>query len=183
LYAGNNPINSIDPSGKFTLSEALTTIDIAMTLDSAYSASSDLYHGNYKQATLEFVSTAFWGTAGLRMGFRGLRWWNKGREIRQIYNGSVRDIKYMVEAMEKAGKNTEEVADAVIKIRNEAKISARALMEPEEVVKLEARNMADYGDTIGPNLEWMLREYGSYEEIIDAATRTNFWYNLLFLSF
>jgi RHS repeat-associated protein len=183
LYTANNPVNMIDPSGRFTLSEVLTTIDVAMTLHSIYSGSMALYRGEYKEATVEFTYVAFWGAAGSRKILKFGTWWNNCRKVRVIYNSALRAIEDTVSIMQGTGKSVKEIAEAVVKIRNEAKVSARALQNADDVAKIEARNLKKYGDAIGPTLEQLYLEYGSYEVIIEKSMESNFWINLLFLSF
>ena len=105
------------------------------------------------------------------------------RKVRIIYNTAVKNMNNTIKAMRIAGKSSKSIAEAIIKIRNGAKISSRALMHVDDVAKLEARNIAKYGDAIGPSLEQLLKEKGTYEAIIESSTHTSFWYNLLFLSF
>ncbi len=183
LYANASPVSFRDPSGKITLGQVLVTIDIAMTISSIYSGVNHLYEGKYKEAAIDFSSVAFWGIAGARKTFKFGKWWYNGHRVRSIYNSAILEIDETVTIMQNAGKTIEEIADAVVKIRNNSKVATRALMYAVDVAKLEARNLEKYGNTVGPTLEQLLKKYGSYEEIIDASTRTSFWYNLLFLSF
>ncbi len=183
LYANANPINMIDPTGTQSLSEVMIAIDIAFTLYSIYSGFNNVMNGDYGAAALDFVSVAFWGLAGSRNVFRLGSWWLKANKVRTIYNNSVRTIEETVSIMKAARRPLKEIAEAAVKIRNEAKIASRALMDAQDVAKLEARNLQKYGNAVGPTLDDLLRQYGSYEEIIEKSMETSFWYNLLFLSF
>ncbi len=183
LYANNDPINNFDPTGNFTMMQVAIAIDIIGTLASLAMGIYNLFQGNYKEAAIDFAFVAFWGVAGLRKGLSFFRWWHKARQVRVIYNASIRTIETSISTMRAAGKGAKEIAEVVVQHRNDAKVAARALMEAADVAKLEARNIAKYGNPIGPSLEQMLKEGYTYETIVEASTHTSFWYNLFFLSF
>ncbi|MFH8476437.1 hypothetical protein [Streptomyces sp. NPDC018000] len=46
-------------------------------------------------------------------------------------------------------------------------------MSPEAVQALEARDMAKYGNRLSPTADQQFAKYGSWEAVIDAATRSH----------
>ncbi|MEU3655905.1 hypothetical protein AB0E67_24445 [Streptomyces sp. NPDC032161] len=46
-------------------------------------------------------------------------------------------------------------------------------MSPEAVESLKARDMAKYGNPLGPTADQQFAKYGSWAAVIDAATRSN----------
>ncbi len=86
--------------------------------------------------------------------------------------------------MRVAGKPLRSIAEEVVRIRNEAKIAARKLMDAADVAKLEARNMKKYNNPIGPTVDYMIeKEKKTLSLIIESSVSSSFWYNLFFLSF
>ncbi|MEU6019424.1 hypothetical protein ABZ826_37195 [Streptomyces sp. NPDC047515] len=75
--------------------------------------------------------------------------------------------------MRAEGRSDEEIARVLVAMRNEAKDITRAGMSPEAVKALEARNMAKYGNPLGPTADQQFAKYGSWAAVIDAATRSN----------
>jgi hypothetical protein len=93
--------------------------------------------------------------------------------IRSQYLDRVASMRTTEQAMRAADSSEQEIANALVNLRNEAKVAARALMNPDDVTKLEARNLAKYGNPVGPNADWLYDRYGSWEEVINAAYRTD----------
>jgi hypothetical protein len=78
------------------------------------------------------------------------------------------------DAMRADGASEENIAIRLSQMRNEDKVAARALMSPEEVQTLEARNMKRYGDPVGPTPQQLYEKYDySWPRVIDAAYRTD----------
>ena len=183
LYAHANPVNNIDPSGLFSLGEVMTVVGILGSMWSFNQALLNAYNGDYIASAVNVAfGVDFWGLAVYRTAARGaggiINWYMHAREVRVIYNEAVRDMRTVVQA----GGRPRVIAERVVELRNKAKVAARALMNPKEVAILEERNIAKYGNSVGPTLDDLLKHY-SYEEIIEKAFETNFWYNLFFLSF
>jgi AAA+ superfamily predicted ATPase len=51
-------------------------------------------------------------------------------------------------------------------------ILARAFSQAADVARMKARNLALYGNRIGPAAQQLFDKYGSWEAVISAATRT-----------
>jgi len=66
-------------------------------------------------------------------------------------------------------------------------------MDPKDVAVLEARNMKKYGNAVGPDVDWLVKnamsknpgltEAQALELIIQSSYETSRWYNLLFWAF
>ncbi|AIQ11276.1 hypothetical protein PDUR_04190 [Paenibacillus durus] len=57
--------------------------------------------------------------------------------------------------MVQQGTPIDEIANRVVNMRNQDKVSARAKMAPEELAPIEERNMKLYGNPIGPDAKWL----------------------------
>ena len=75
--------------------------------------------------------------------------------------------------MREAGATDEEIARELVDMRNQAKEITRAGMSPEEVRILEERNMAKYGNPLGPTAEQLYAKYGTWQQVLDASMRTS----------
>lgn len=60
--------------------------------------------------------------------------------------------------MTSEGFSNKEIANHVVDVRNQQKVTARANMTVEERAGLEARNTKDYGNPIGPDLQWLYND-------------------------
>ncbi|MER5362822.1 hypothetical protein [Streptomyces sp. NPDC002785] len=99
--------------------------------------------------------------------------WVQAREIRVRYHQLLDSMELVEDRMRAAGRSDEEIARVLVAMRNEAKDVTRAGMSPEAVQALEARNMAKYGNPLGPTADQQFAKYGNWEAVIDAATRSN----------
>lgn len=97
----------------------------------------------------------------------------EARRIRLQYHGLIKNMRTTEAEMRAAGKSEEEIARKLVQMRNDAKDITRAGMSPEDVAKLEQRNIQHYGNPLGPTAEQQLQKYGSWDKVIEAAKRTN----------
>ena len=65
----------------------------------------------------------------------------------------------------------EEIARELHAKRNALKVKYRALTPPEVLSKIEQRNLAKYGDKLGPSIEQLRASGKSWGSIIESATR------------
>lgn len=65
----------------------------------------------------------------------------------------------------------EAVAHILVADRNQLKADFRRNDPPKMVALMEARNMAKYGNPLGPGPDWFFERYGSWRLVIDAASR------------
>lgn len=75
--------------------------------------------------------------------------------------------------MRAAGASAEDIARVLVPMRNAAKVATRGPAPPEKVAEWEARNMLKYNDPVGPTADYQFNKYGSWEEVIKAAYRTD----------
>jgi hypothetical protein len=73
--------------------------------------------------------------------------------------------------MRQAGASTEQIARTLSAERNALKVEFRGLSPPEAVKAFEARNLAKYGDPLGPSVDQLRAGGKSWEQIIEGATR------------
>ncbi|MEE1736513.1 hypothetical protein [Streptomyces sp. BE147] len=97
----------------------------------------------------------------------------QAREVRVRYHQLLDRMEAVERQMRAEGRSDEEIARVLVDMRNEAKDITRAGMSPEAVAMLEARNIAKYGNPLGPTADQQFARYGSWAKVIDAATRSN----------
>lgn len=91
-------------------------------------------------------------------------------------------------AMVASGKSPEQIGKALVALRNEAKVSARAIMSsadpvygPLAVKFLEIRNINKYWNPVGPTAKQLLKKYGSWDVVVEAAYSTSQKFNAVLL--
>ncbi|MGW8887519.1 hypothetical protein [Streptomyces sp. NPDC055749] len=97
----------------------------------------------------------------------------EAREVRMRYHELLDHMEQVEQQMRDEGRSDEEIARVLVDMRNEAKDITRAGMSPEAVALLEARNMVKYGNPLGPTADQQFARYGSWDKVIDAATRSS----------
>ncbi|WP_233277472.1 hypothetical protein [Paenibacillus durus] len=79
----------------------------------------------------------------------------QNRAIREEYLQQSKKIQEEIDRMVQQGTPIDEIANRVVNMRNQDKVSARAKMAPEELAPIEERNMKLYGNPIGPDAKWL----------------------------
>ena len=75
--------------------------------------------------------------------------------------------------MRTAGKSSEDIARAVSAQRRQIGVKYKDLTPPDELEKIYARNLRNYGDKLGPTVDWLRRvKKKSWDEIIASSTRS-----------
>ncbi|MFE2842910.1 hypothetical protein ACFXKS_05040 [Streptomyces scopuliridis] len=97
----------------------------------------------------------------------------EAREGRIQYHHLLDRMRQVADEMRAEGASDEDIARVMVDMRNDAKDITRAGMSPEAVRLLEERNMKKYGNPLGPTADQLYAKYGSWAEVIDAATRTS----------
>ncbi|TXS41908.1 hypothetical protein [Streptomyces sp. OR43] len=95
------------------------------------------------------------------------------RDQRMAYHQLLVDMERTECAMRAEGRSEEDIARALVQMRNDAKDVIRAGMTPEQVAELEARNQKKYGNPLGPTADQLYLKYGSWEKVAEAATRSS----------
>ncbi|MFB7981550.1 hypothetical protein [Streptomyces vinaceus] len=98
----------------------------------------------------------------------------EAQRTRIQYHGLLEDMHRTAADMREAGATDEEVARELVDMRNQAKATTRAGMTPEEVRILEERNVAKYGNPLGPTADQLYAKYGTWQQVIDASMRTSY---------
>ncbi|WP_123525371.1 hypothetical protein [Streptomyces sp. 840.1] len=95
------------------------------------------------------------------------------RDQRIDYLTLLEDMERTECAMRAEGRSEEDIARTLVQMRNDAKDIVRAGMSPEQVAELEARNQKKYGNPLGPTADQLYLKYGSWEKVVEAATRSS----------
>ncbi|MER7463385.1 hypothetical protein [Streptomyces sp. NPDC097981] len=98
----------------------------------------------------------------------------EAQRTRMRYHELLEDMHRTAADMRAAGATDEEIAREMVGMRNQAKEITRAGMTPEEVRILEERNIAKYGDPLGPTADQLYAKYGSWQQVTDASMRTSY---------
>ncbi|WP_254878662.1 hypothetical protein [Streptomyces sp. NA04227] len=106
---------------------------------------------------------------------RVLSWEEKAEAqvTRSKYHWLLEDMNRTRADMAADGATDEEIARKLVDMRNNAKEITRAGMSPEEVRVLEERNIAKYGNPLGPTADQLYAKYGSWQRVTDASLRTS----------
>ncbi|MFE5538235.1 hypothetical protein ACFQ78_21135 [Streptomyces sp. NPDC056519] len=98
----------------------------------------------------------------------------EAQRTRIQYHDLLEDMHRTAADMREAGAGDEEIARELVDMRNQAKAITRAGMTPEEVRILEERNVAKYGNPLGPTADQLYAKYGTWQQVIDASMRTSY---------
>lgn len=93
------------------------------------------------------------------------------REKRLEYHHELEKKKKLVEDLRQSGESNESIARKLVGIRNKDRLSH--YKTPEDLERVYERNLKKYGNKNGPTYESQLYKYGTPEEVISAALRTN----------
>jgi RHS repeat-associated protein len=158
VYAGNNPVNAIDPLGLDPKSneddaEALPTIDIAG-------------QQNVVEAGVFDIFRLF------KSGTKVQKHAGNIPVLRQQYIDAVGGLAGKVPGMRAAGRSPEEIARALHAERRALGEQFKNLTPESKRLEIYERNMQLYGDKLGPSIDWLRAQGKSWEQIIESATRT-----------
>jgi hypothetical protein len=93
--------------------------------------------------------------------------------LRRQYIEDVENVKNEVSKMRKRGASVEEMARYASKRRREIGVKYKDLTPRDLRHKIYKRNIDDYGDKLGPTIEFLRNEKKkTWEEILGSATRT-----------
>ncbi len=107
-------------------------------------------------------------------------------EIRLWYNYQVVAIGAINQRWINDGLDLETRARQAYKLRHDARVNARFMMQDQTAVKgLQARDMAKYGNPDGPTFEYLIQKNTdqglsmeeAYQSIIDSSSRTDQRFN------
>jgi hypothetical protein len=93
--------------------------------------------------------------------------------LRQQYLQEVDSIGQQAQAMLSNGMSAEQIVRTLAPVRNTLKLNIRAQGSWLLGKIADARNYFKYGDKAGPSPEWLLKRYKTWEDALEALTRTN----------
>jgi hypothetical protein len=93
------------------------------------------------------------------------------KAAREAYEQAVRDLRNVASELLADKQSAETVARTLVRLRNELKAAFRRSDPPEIVQAVERRNIAKYGDPLGPTADQQFQKYGDWGLVIDAACR------------
>lgn len=96
----------------------------------------------------------------------------EARKQRQEYHESLQELYDMIMEMVKENRDTETIARAVSRRRNELRLESAA-DNPDELAILKERNRETYGNEFGPTPESLYEKYGSWDMVLLKALGTN----------
>jgi RHS repeat-associated protein len=169
VYADANGVNKKDPSGRFTLGQYAIAANVGLT---SYFITTNILNENYSGVAVDVV-LGFMGAGVVKLGGFGAGWYTRNQKIRQIYHNLIVNIENTIPQLRAAGKTSQQIAEQVTLMRNSAKIEARAHMTPKDLALVEARNIKEYQDPIGPTALQLFEKKGSWEAVIESSTHPN----------
>lgn len=93
--------------------------------------------------------------------------------LRQAYVDEVAGMPERIVALRRAGLDSEAIAREVSATRRALGVKYKDLTPPEELAKITARNIKEYGDPLGPTIDFLRNVKGkTWEEIIESSFRT-----------
>ncbi|REE95573.1 hypothetical protein [Thermomonospora umbrina] len=105
--------------------------------------------------------------------------WVHNCQVRQQYLDHLDAMKVEIYRLRVQGRPEQEIARTMVPRRNQAKALVRTKMKRRQVRKLEERNIARYGDPLGPSVAWMQAQHGgNWHDIVESTTDSNELYNL-----
>jgi hypothetical protein len=90
--------------------------------------------------------------------------------IRLQYHSGLQTESDFVQSLQGQGLSDEEIAPQLVQLRNQSRLS---YYSESELPAVYERNMATYGNTLGPTYEMQLAKYGTPQGVIQAGMRTN----------
>lgn len=93
------------------------------------------------------------------------------RKTRLEYHAGLDKKREWVDTMRSEGVSDDDIARQIVDMRNQDRLSH--YKTPEALESVYQRNTAKYGNKFGPSYESQVAKYGSSEEVINAALRSN----------
>lgn len=84
---------------------------------------------------------------------------------------AVRRLVDQVSALRASGAGSEQIARTVYAARRALGVQYKGLTPDAFLEKIYERNLAKYGDKLGPSLDWLRAQGKTWEEIIESALR------------
>lgn len=91
--------------------------------------------------------------------------------LRQAYVAEVEYLKEIEARLRAEGKQPEDIARKLHKMRRDLGIKYKEMTPPELLEKIYARNTERYGDRLGPTIEFLREKGHTWDSIIKMASR------------
>ena len=91
--------------------------------------------------------------------------------LRQQYIDGVKGLSSKVSGMRKAGLSPEQIARSLQAQRRALGEQFKNVTDPKLLEQIYQRNLAKYGDKLGPSIDWLRARGKTWEQIIDSASR------------
>jgi RHS repeat-associated protein len=193
LYAEADPANRLDPSGNFSIAEAVQTAQLAslrvytfihfsrtiqlvklglQITNLAGLVFSEQYRGEFlafgPEAATFIFDDLFEVVASARNGIRSL---NELLQLRRSYEFEVRALSSFVDELKAAGRTVSEIAKEMTTARRLIGLRYKEVSPPPVQEAIFARNLEKYQDPLGPTYDYLRNKGHSDERIIQSATR------------
>jgi hypothetical protein len=91
--------------------------------------------------------------------------------LRQAYVEQVGMLDEIALSMRAAGATPEQVARQVSGMRRELGVKYKNITPPEKLEEIYARNLKNYGDKLGPTIDFLRAKGKTWEQITESASR------------
>lgn len=183
-YARNNPLKYVDPDGKEPdlAIEALQGERDAGRLTFAQYNDRMARRTEAMAAAAPYALTAAAAIAGGMVVAeaapiviaRGIAALSPGLvDVRRTYLAAVSGFEKGIAEARAAGATAEQIARQFVPMRNEVKALAREGQGLVSRTVVELRNLAVYGNKLGPTADQLYKKYGSWEKVVEKILQTN----------
>jgi hypothetical protein len=92
--------------------------------------------------------------------------------LRQVSVEAVSELRTAGQSLRAAGAETEQIARALHAERRAIGEEFKALTPPKKLAEFHERNVIEYGNKLGPSMEWLRGQGKTWDQIIESAGRT-----------
>jgi len=152
LYVNADPVNAVDPSGNFGISNIGAAVRVLGQLSLRVVVSAGGRAGSFIRSASRFGKTTV---------------------IRVQYMKRVQELEKLVRLMRAQGFTSKEIAIKVHARRRALGRLFKGITDKNLQQAAFNRNIAKYGDKWGPTIKWLRQNGKSWDEIIESASRPN----------
>jgi hypothetical protein len=95
--------------------------------------------------------------------------------LRLAYEKEVMDLADLRGQLQAQGKGPEEIARTLNEARRQIGVKYKDLTPPDILEQIYARNLRDYGDKLGPTVDWLRAHNKTWEQIAESASKPGPW--------
>jgi hypothetical protein len=202
LYANANPVSRVDPSGNFSIAEAVETLEMAALRGYTFLQFSPtiqlikaglqianllglVFSEHYRNEFLalgpeaaNFIFEDFFEVVSSAKA--GIRNYSELLQLRQGYEAEVKGLQTFASELQSAGKTTEEIAKEMTTARRIIGMRYKDASPSNIREAIFARNLDKYQDPLGPTYDYLRNVKGySDEQIIQSSMKPeggDFWW-------